>query len=90
MLSPAEEKIRILATSFGQTYVISLFACCRELYNSKNHSGCIEAKSLAEAIEKFEQLREEARLKQEQENDYKEQIRVLQEKTEKLEALLNG
>ena len=73
-----------------QSYVITLYACCRELFNTKNHSGCVEAKSLAEAIEKFEQLREKERLKQEQENDYKEQIRVLQEKTEKLEALLNG
>ena len=72
MLSPAEEKIRILATSFGQSYVITIFACCRELYNSKHHSCCIEAKSLAEAIEKFEQLREEERVKQEQEIDYKE------------------
>ena len=73
-----------------QSYVITLYACCRELFNTKNHSGCVEANSLAEAIEKFEQLREKERLKQEQENDYKEQIRVLQEKTEKLEALLNG
>ena len=79
-----------MATENMQSYVITLYACCRELFNTKNHSGCVEAKSLAEAIEKFEQLREEARLKQEQENDYKEQIRVLQEKTEKLEALLNG
>ena len=64
MLSPAEEKIRTLATSFMQCYVIVIFACCRELYSIKNHSDCIEANSLNEAIEKFKQLREEARLKQ--------------------------
>ena len=59
MLSPAEEKIRTLATSFKQCYVIVIFACCRELYSIKHHSDCIEAKSVADAFEKFKQLKEE-------------------------------
>ena len=37
----AEAKIRAFAESFDNTYHISIFACCRMLYNSKTMTDMI-------------------------------------------------
>ena len=44
----AEKKVRALAESYYNTYNISIFACCRMLYNSKTMQGMM---SLDEAKE---------------------------------------
>ena len=35
-----EANIRLLASTFHNTYHIAFFACCREFYNSARHTGC--------------------------------------------------
>ena len=43
-----EANIRLLASTFHNTYHIAFFACCREFYNSARHTGCFASKEEAE------------------------------------------
>ena len=45
----AEKKIRVIANSMKNSYQLSIFACCRELYKITKHCSCVHAESLEEA-----------------------------------------
>jgi len=48
-----ENDIRDIAETFPNSYQIAFFACCRELWNSEDHGGCIGGtKEKAEAYYK--------------------------------------
>ena len=36
----AEAEVRTIASKQGNSYIVSIFACCREQYNKLRHSGC--------------------------------------------------
>ena len=36
----AEHELRLWATKHSNSYLIGIFACCREMYNKQRHSGC--------------------------------------------------
>ena len=67
-LFPAEEVIRTWA-NHTNCYFVTLFACCRSLYDPRNHSTCIEANSSQEAIEKFKNQKGEEEIKKKTESD---------------------
>ena len=37
----AEENMRTAARSFSNSYIVGIFACCREIFLVTQHSGCI-------------------------------------------------
>ena len=46
-------------------YFISIFACCREIFDALIHTGCITADSLADAMQKLETAKQENEKKKE-------------------------
>ena len=48
-LFTAEKKIRCIATGMKNSYLLSIFACCRELFKLDKHCRCIFAESKKEA-----------------------------------------
>ena len=38
------------AERYSNSYVIAIFACCRQLYNHEKMTGCVEANSLQENV----------------------------------------
>lgn len=53
----AEKKLRGWAEIYPNSYIIGIYACCRQLYNPQAMSGCIEKHTALEYIEKQKQLK---------------------------------
>ena len=47
-----ESNIRSIATEFKNSYSMTFFACCREIFGAEKHSGCFEG-TMAEAEKYF-------------------------------------
>ena len=54
-LYPNEDQIRNMAKNNTQTYFVACFACCREIYLWKSHSGCVGATTKEEAEALYEE-----------------------------------
>ena len=64
-LLAVEIDIRSLSKNCKNSYLVSIFACCRENFSKAIHSGCFEAENQEEATKKFEQITIERKLEEE-------------------------
>ena len=69
----AEKKIRAMAKRNKNSYLLSIFACCREIYRVLKHCDCIFAESMAQAEKMFAPQIEAEKRKFEQQNSYSTQ-----------------
>ena len=85
-----EANIRLLASTFHNTYHIAFFACCREFYNTARHTGCFATKEEAqeyiarrkakkEAANQAEESKEELKREIEEFNKHLNQVRASEE-----------
>lgn len=84
-----ENDIRDIAETFPNSYQIAFFACCRELWNSEDHGGCIGGtKEKAEAYYKeLAAANAKANAEAEQEARCEALEKQLKETQEKIEQL---
>ena len=64
-LIEVEMDIRRLSKRCKNSYLVSVFACCRENFTKALHTGCVEADNQEEATKKFEQMKAERKLEEE-------------------------
>ena len=60
-----EEESRCMAKKFLNAYIVAIFSCCRELYNSTKHCGGVSG-PLKKAEETFRKIDEEIENKKQQ------------------------
>ena len=57
-LYPAEGRIRWITSQFTNTYIVGVYACCRELYNPKLYMTFVVATSKSEAEKMIEEQKQ--------------------------------
>ena len=59
----AEQQLRHMANKLPNSYIIGIFACCRQLYNAGDMTGCVEYDETAEEekTEKLDEIVEEVK-----------------------------
>ena len=79
-----ENKIRLFSKLFKNCYLISIFACCREIFRSHKHTDCIGANSLAAAIAQIESNQKKEIIKKKTQIEKEEKTKTLEVENEKL------
>ena len=57
-LYPAEGRIRWITSQFTNTYIVGVYACCREVYNPKFYMTFVVATSKSEAEKMIEEQKQ--------------------------------
>ena len=54
-LRPVEKDIRLISGTYKNSYLVGIFACCREIFIPNKHCKCVKAADVAEAKLFFEE-----------------------------------
>ena len=79
-----------MAKNNTQTYFVACFACCREIYLWKSHSGCIAATSKAEAEKIYQEEDDAQRRIKEKQMSLEEQNARIKAENDRLKALIEA
>ena len=85
-LRPVERDIRLISGTYKNSYLVGIFACCREIFIPKIHCACVWAADLAEAKHVFEEKDKAEQMKNDENQSLQDRFDQLSQQFEELKA----